>query len=36
VDLKELGCEGVGWVQEVQGRDQLQAVVNTAIKLWVP
>jgi hypothetical protein len=35
MDLRETGCEGVDWMQMVQGRDQWQVLVNTVIKLQV-
>jgi hypothetical protein len=35
MDLMETGCEGVDWIQLIQGRDQWQAVLNTVVSLWV-
>jgi hypothetical protein len=35
MDLKEVGCEDVDWMHLAQDRNQLQAVVNTVINLWV-
>jgi len=36
MDLKEIGCEGVGWVHLVQDRDQWRPLVNTVMNLRVP
>jgi len=36
LDLREIGREVVEWMHLVQGRVQLQAIVNTMINLWVP
>jgi len=34
-DLKEIGWEGVDWINMAQGRDKWQAVVSTAMNLLV-
>jgi hypothetical protein len=36
MDLREKGWEGVEWILLPQGRDQLEAVVNTVMNLRVP
>jgi hypothetical protein len=36
MDLREIGWGGIGWIDLVPDRDQWRAVVNTAMKLWVP
>jgi hypothetical protein len=36
MDLKEIGYEGVEWIQLSQDRVHQQDLVNTIIKLWVP
>jgi hypothetical protein len=36
VYLKEIGWQTVGYVYVVQGRDNLQAVVNMVMNLQVP
>jgi hypothetical protein len=35
IDLREIGWEGVEWIHLIQGRDQLQALVNTVMNLQV-
>jgi len=35
-DLKEIRCEGVGWIHVVQDRDKWWALVNTVMNLWIP
>jgi hypothetical protein len=34
--LREIGWDGVDWIELAQGRDQWRALVNTVINLWVP
>jgi hypothetical protein len=34
--LRELGCGGMDWIDLTQDGDQLRALVNTVMKLWVP
>jgi hypothetical protein len=36
MDLREIGCSGMDWIDLAQGRDQLRALVNTVMNLWVP
>jgi hypothetical protein len=36
IDLREFGCEYVGWIQASQYRVQLPYFVNTVMKLQVP
>jgi hypothetical protein len=35
MDLGEAWWEGVDWIHLAQGRDQLQALVNMVLNLWV-
>jgi hypothetical protein len=35
IDLREIGCEGVGWVHLGKDRDQWRAVLNRVMTLWV-
>jgi hypothetical protein len=36
MDLREIGWDGMGWIDLVQDGDQGRALVNTVLKLWVP
>jgi hypothetical protein len=36
MDLREIGWDGVDWIDMAQGRDQWRALVNTLFKLRVP
>jgi hypothetical protein len=36
IDLREIGWDGMGWIDLAQDRDQWRALVNTAMKLRVP
>jgi hypothetical protein len=36
MDLREIGLNGVDWIDVVQDRDQWRAFVNTVMKLLVP
>jgi hypothetical protein len=34
--LREIGCDGMGWIDLVQDRDQWSALVNTVMNLRIP
>jgi hypothetical protein len=36
VDLREIGWDGVDWIELAQDRDQWRALVNTMMNLRVP
>ena len=36
VDLQEVGCEGMDWIDLAQDRDRWQALVNVVMNLLVP
>jgi hypothetical protein len=36
IDLREIGWDGVDWINLVQDRDQWKALVNAVINLRVP
>jgi hypothetical protein len=36
MELKEIACEGVDFIQVIQDRDQWWDLVDTALYLWVP
>jgi hypothetical protein len=36
MDLREIGWDGVDWIDKVQDSDQCRALVNTVVNLWVP
>jgi hypothetical protein len=36
MDLKEVGCVGMAWIDLAEERDRWRALVNAVIKLWVP
>jgi hypothetical protein len=36
MDLREIGCDGMDWIELAQDRDRWMALVNTVMKLRVP
>jgi hypothetical protein len=36
IGLREIGWDGVDWIDMVQARDQWRALVNKVLNLWVP
>jgi hypothetical protein len=36
MDLREIGCDGVDWIDMAQDRDQCRALVNMVLNLRVP
>jgi hypothetical protein len=36
IDLREIGCDGVDWIDLAQDRDQLRVHLNTVMNLRVP
>jgi hypothetical protein len=36
MDLRAIGWGGMDWIDLAQDRDQRKALVNMAIKFWVP
>jgi hypothetical protein len=36
MDLQEVGCRGMDWIDLTQYRDRWLALVNVLMKLWVP
>jgi hypothetical protein len=36
MDLREIGCDGMDWIDLVQDKDQWRALVSTVMNLRVP
>jgi hypothetical protein len=36
IDLREIGLDGVNWIDMAQDRDQWRALMNTVLNLRVP
>jgi hypothetical protein len=36
MDLREIGWDGIDWIELAQDSGQWRALVNTVINLWVP
>jgi hypothetical protein len=36
MDLREIGCDDMNWIDLAQDRDQWRALVNTVMKIRVP
>jgi hypothetical protein len=36
MDVREIGWDGIDWIDLAQDRDQWRAFVNTIMNLWVP
>jgi hypothetical protein len=36
IDLREIGWDGMDWIELAQDRDQWRALLNMVMNLWVP
>jgi hypothetical protein len=36
INLKELQCQGMDWIDMTRERDNWRALVNTVMILWIP
>jgi hypothetical protein len=36
MDLREIGSDGMDWIDVVENRDQWRSLVDTVMNLWVP
>jgi hypothetical protein len=36
LDLQDVGCEGMGWIDVTQDRERWRALVNAAMNLRIP
>ena len=36
MNLQEVGCVGLDWIELVHNRDRWQALVNAVTNIWVP
>ena len=36
MDLQEVGCRGMDWIELAQAKERWPAFVNAVMKLWVP
>jgi hypothetical protein len=36
MDLREIGRDGMDWIELAQDRDQWRTLVNTVLNFWVP
>jgi len=36
IEIQEVGCEGMNWIELAQDRNRWRAVLNAVMNLWVP